>query len=190
MLASRLIGFCHCLCHLNFHHQNFYLRHRFLLQLFFFTWPCCPEENGLNVWLFCHWCSVVIVHDKTVNNHIHHYQQLLMSMPTILAAAPLGFLVSPSPDIILTSTFTKHQNHLHWQLHQNHQHQHSLNIFHQGLAVLLGSFLHQRLQELLSFLPSMWTTHGGKVNCKGWNLDLWRRKTKHCKQFDHLSLLH
>ena len=59
-------------------------------------------------------------------------------------------------------------------LHYNQHHRHATLIitifiekFHQGLVVLLGSFLHRRLQELLTLLPSMWTTHGGEVNYKG-----------------------
>ena len=59
-------------------------------------------------------------------------------------------------------------------LHYNQHHRHATLIitifiekFHQGLVVLLGSFLHRRLQELLPLLPSVWTAHGGEVNYKG-----------------------
>merc|ERR1719490_691820 len=40
------------------------------------------------------------------------------------------------------------------------------SLSYRGLVVLLGSFLHRRLQELLPLLPPMWTTHGGEVNYK------------------------
>ena len=57
----------------------------------------------------------------------------------------------------------------HYTLNLNSQ------IF-QGLALLLGSFLHRRLQELFSLLPPLRTIDGGEVHHQGRNIISPKRK--------------
>ena len=61
--------------------------------------------------------------------------------------------------------------------HPHHNCDKNLNILiFQGLAVLLGSFLHRWLQELFSLLPPVRTTDGGEVHHQRRNIISPKRK--------------